>query len=86
MIRTLSEKQQADLDLRFDYHPPRSDEVRESHGLVRAMSQNLAQFLAAVVPAGREQALALTACEEAMMWANAGIARHQGAAASDAAG
>lgn len=58
----------------FEFHPataltgPRHAEVREHCG-------NLAIFLVSIVPEGREQSLMLTKLEEAMMWANAGIAR-----------
>jgi hypothetical protein len=34
-------------------------------------------MLLSLVPAGRELSLALTKLEEAMMWANDGIARNQ---------
>lgn len=64
-----------ELTNRFAYHPPLSDTRRQAHENVRGQVGRLAQFIAHTVPAGREQALALTKLEEAMMWANAGLAR-----------
>lgn len=68
-----------DLDQRFDHHPPSSDTVAQTHEDVRSVCKQAAAFIAQKVPYGREHSLALTALEEAMFWANAGIARHQGA-------
>lgn len=65
-----------DLDRRFAYHPPRTVETKEAHETVRAECRALASRLVELVPPGREASLAITAVEEAMMWANAGIARH----------
>ena len=45
-----------------------------SHALVRHQFQQLARKMLVVVPEGREQALMLTALQEAAMWASAGIA------------
>ena len=64
-----------DLKNRFGYHAPKDDTTKQTHRLIRS-----GMYLAAVtvmerVPPGREQSLALTKIEEAMMWANAGIAR-----------
>lgn len=59
---------------RFAYHPPVNDTVKLAHESVRAKCLELAQFLTTVVPAGRHRSLTITAMQEAMMWANAGIA------------
>ena len=40
-------------------------------------AKNLAKLIKQLCPAGREQSLALTKLEEAIMWANAGIAREE---------
>jgi len=66
---------QADLDNRFDYHPPKDDDTRTAHESVREDCRTLAENLVAIVPPGRELSLALTHLEEVMMWSNAGIAR-----------
>lgn len=65
-----------DLDTRFNFHPA-TDETRPKHELVRRLLRESAQVLVEKVPPGRELALALTHLEDAMMWANAGIARNQ---------
>lgn len=44
------------------------------HALVRKTFISAATLLVGMVPAGREQALMLTALQEAAMWANAGVA------------
>jgi hypothetical protein len=48
---------------------------RERMAAIRDLAWRLATEVATSVPAGREQSLALTKIEEAMFWANAGIAR-----------
>jgi len=64
-----------ELARRFAYHAPLSDTRRQAHENIRGQIGRLAQFVVHTVPAGREQALAVTKLEEAMMWANAGLAR-----------
>lgn len=60
-----------------DYAFHLADEATEmKHDLVRAKCGELALFILHSVPAGREKALALTKVEEAMLWANASIARN----------
>lgn len=63
-----------DLDSRFDYHAADAAKALR-HQEVRSALKEMARMVLELVPAGREQSLALTALEEAMMWANAGIAR-----------
>lgn len=65
----------ADIEHRFDFHPAATAEKRGEHGSVRAAAKELALFIDANVPDGREKAVALTKVEEAMFWANAAIAR-----------
>ena len=61
----------------FKYHPPTGSAV-VNHQRVRDKARELATLIDEVLPigAGREKATAITKCEEAMMWACAGIARH----------
>lgn len=62
------------LENRFNHHPP--DEVRViHHEAARRTLKDAAATLMDLVPPGRELALAITKLEEAMFWANAGIAR-----------
>lgn len=63
-----------DLNNRFAFHPA-TEVTGPKHDLVRTLLRESAQVLVEQVPAGRELSLALTSLEEAMMWANAGIAR-----------
>ena len=65
----------ADLDLRFAYHKPKDESTAPRHESVRFVCREAAKAILAMVPPGREQALAITKLEEAMMWGNAGIAR-----------
>lgn len=65
-----------DLEKRFSHHPPRSQDQADSHEIIRAQARTAAATLKQLTPACREQALAMTALEEFMMWANAAIARH----------
>jgi hypothetical protein len=65
-----------DLKHRFDYHPPRNQEVVEKHQDVRNHCHTLAQVLLDLIPDSREKSLAITKVEEVMMWANAAIARY----------
>ena len=65
------------LERNFDYHPPGTDRVRQRHEIIRAEARRLASVIHDLTPSSREQALAMTKCEEAMFWANAAIARYQ---------
>lgn len=70
----LNDNELADIKNRFEYHAP--DDVKVlAHTVVRGAALDLAIVLAALVPHGRERSLMLTALEEAVFWANAGIAR-----------
>lgn len=75
----------ADLLNRFSYHPPSGNKTA-AYNEVRAKALEFAEFLNVTVPDGRELSLALTKLEEAVMWANAGIARDPLAHSSAAAG
>jgi hypothetical protein len=65
----------ADIENRFAFHPATTEEKRNEHGSVRIACKDLADFINAKVPEGREKALAITHLEETMFWANAAIAR-----------
>jgi len=64
-----------DLENRFTYHAPTPAQV-EIYKLLRDRAKDYAYLIKVHVPASREQSLALTHLEEAVFWANAGIARN----------
>lgn len=64
------------LERSFTYHPPNEDQVAR-YKLIRDFAHNLAITFVAKTPPSREQSLALTKLEEAVMWANAAIARNE---------
>lgn len=65
-----------DLATRFMYHAPKGDQPAMYEAL-RAKGYELAILVVESTPECREQSLALTAIEEAVMWANAAIARRE---------
>lgn len=73
----INDGRQADLDKRFTYHNPRGKEIADRYVLIRGAGMQLAEIVLRNTPECREQSLALTKIEEAIMWANAGIARHE---------
>lgn len=65
--------EKADLDKRFSQHAldsAQTEKVNTVHSVTRAA----ADAINAVVPEGREKSLSIKALEDAMMWANKGIA------------
>lgn len=73
---TMPDIDEAELTKRFDYHAPVGDKA-ERHERTRAAARAFAECIIECTPTSREQSLALTATEEAMMWANAAIARNE---------
>lgn len=70
------EKKYADLKNRFTYHPPVGDQTQRYEDL-RWSAYSLAGLIEALCPDSREKSLAMTKLEEAVMWANAAIARNE---------
>jgi hypothetical protein len=66
---------EADLNIRFGYHPPSSEDVKVDHETIRGECYWLANVVDRLCPDSREKSTAITKIEEAMMWANAAIAR-----------
>lgn len=65
----------SEIERRFDY-AGEPDQVRKiAHVALRLAMKRTAELVIGETPAGREQSLALTKLEEALMWANAAIAR-----------
>ncbi len=63
-----------DLERRFTYHPPREGQPADFKA-IRNRARRMAETVDDLCPDGREKALAITKIEEAVMWANAAIAR-----------
>ena len=64
-----------ELKHRFTHHPPKPEQIgiyRE----IRARALEFARYINGTVPDSREKAQALTDIEDAVMHANAGVARH----------
>lgn len=66
----------AQLNNRFKYHAPKGDQV-ERYAAIRASILNTAKVVVDLTPCSPEQARALNALDEAMMLANAAIARNE---------
>ena len=60
----------------FTYHPPKEGQPAK-YTWIRNGGQDLAELILALTPPSREQSLAFTKLEEAIMWANAAIARNE---------
>lgn len=65
-----------EISKRFTYHPPKGDQI-ERYQVIRSQGLAFVKDIVRLVPASREQSLAITALEEAVMWANAAIARNE---------
>ena len=66
----------AELEKRFTYHPPKGNQG-EKYELIRSKAHQLAFDLVNMCPDSRELSLAITHLEDAVMWANAAIARRE---------
>lgn len=64
-----------DLQARFTYHPPKEPEIMKFVE-IRKQAGVLALLIDSLCPDSREKSLSITKLEEAVFWANAGIARH----------
>lgn len=62
------------IENNFRYHAP-SIEQQEKYVRLRGEAKGLAYTIEELCPVGREKSLAMTKLEEAVMWANASIAR-----------
>jgi hypothetical protein len=65
----------ADLKKRFTYHPPKEGQA-ELYSELRNSAHEFAILINESAPESREKSLAMTHLEEAVMWANAAIARN----------
>jgi hypothetical protein len=67
----------AELEKRFTYHAPKHEHQVNKYHTIRNQARKLAGTMASLAPESRELSLALTKLEEAVMWANASIARNE---------
>lgn len=64
------------IENNFSYHSPFGDQPKR-YETIRSMGKQLAEYLISNCPDSRERSLAITKLEEAVMWANASIARNE---------
>lgn len=63
------------IENNFKYHAPKEDQP-EKYTTLREKAKELAYLVEELCPESREKALSLTNLEQAIMWANASIARN----------
>lgn len=63
-----------ELDIRFDYHPPTTEQIPH-YTEVRRRFKELAKYMRDTIPDGREKNVAFTHLEQAQFSANSAIAR-----------
>jgi hypothetical protein len=66
----------ATIENNFSHHPPKEGQARK-YELIREQAKLLAYLVDGVCPSSREKSLAMTNLEQAVMWANAAIARNE---------
>ena len=65
-----------DLQNRFTYHAPKENQPVK-YEAIRKNALEFAELIDSLCPDSREKSLAITALEEAVMWANSSIARNE---------
>lgn len=65
-----------ELATRFTYHAPKGDQT-ERYQTIRDQAHILALHIDELAPDGDEKDLAVRSLEQAVMWANAAIARRE---------
>jgi hypothetical protein len=76
MSEIYASKMKEELEKRFTYHAPKDDQP-DRYSQIRNQAWMFAIYLCQACPESRELSLALTKLEEAVMWANASIARNE---------
>lgn len=72
----LSSEDEARLNRDFRYHPPHGTQF-DRYTRIRAKAREFATLIYEACPSSRERSLSLTNLEQAVMWANASIARNE---------
>lgn len=68
----------SDIDNRFTYHPPSIENDQPArYEQIREAGRKLAHLLDELVPESWEKRVAIDQVDQAVMWANAGIARNE---------
>lgn len=65
-----------EIEVNFTYHAPSKGKVK-LHNEIREAGKEFSFLINDLVLDSREKSLALTKIEEAVMWANAGLARNE---------
>jgi hypothetical protein len=65
-----------DIEKNFTYHAPTTDQANR-YETIRMFCKRAAEIIDRCCPESREKSLAMTKLEEAVMWANAAIARSE---------
>jgi Mg2+ and Co2+ transporter CorA len=63
------------LENRFTFHPPTSEDIKDNYQRIRGEALKLALLINELAPESNEKDNAIDCLDEAVMWANAGIAR-----------
>ena len=64
------------IENNFTYHAPKGDQTKR-YEEIRSLAKNLALQIDKMCPDSREKYIAIERIEEAVMWANASIARNE---------
>lgn len=75
-IRPLTPADAKMLENNFTYHAPKPGQPQRYESL-RHLAHTYAETILSYCPSSRERSLAITKLEEAVMWANAAIARNE---------
>ena len=67
---------QKELETRFTYHAPKEGQANK-YEMIRDYGKGFSAIIETSCPESREKSLAITKIEEAVMWANAAIARRE---------
>ena len=65
-----------EIENNYTYHAPQEGQL-ERYERIRYKAKMLAAYINEQCPESREKSIALTKIEEAVMWANAAIARNE---------
>ena len=76
MKYVMNSSDMARVSKNFTYHPPKGDQPGR-YEEIRAKGKEMAELIMVNCPVSRETSVALSRLEEAVMWANAAIARNE---------